>query len=273
MASILACPPSAPAGDDGSSMSTEVLTLNIAFAVVLLTISGLFSGLNLGLMSFTDDDLGLVISGSDDPREIMYARRIRPIRRHGNLLLCTLLLGCTLVNAIIAVLLADLTGGVAGTIATTAAIVVFGEIVPQSICSRHALKVGCYSLPVVYVFLIVFFPIAWPISRILDYVLGREVSGVFTRKKLGALIRLNVESAAHQKESGLSAADGRVLTGALTYKDLAVGEVADTRCTMPSDQQATSPDRASLRRSNGLGWPRMASDGLGWPKEDARPCS
>ena len=55
---------------------------------------------------FTDDDLRIVIESSDDPLKIRYARRIRPLRRRGNLLLCTLLLGCTLVNAIIAVLLA-----------------------------------------------------------------------------------------------------------------------------------------------------------------------
>ena len=37
--------------------------------VVLVILSGLFSGLNLGLMSFTDDDLGIIIDGSSDERE------------------------------------------------------------------------------------------------------------------------------------------------------------------------------------------------------------
>jgi len=212
-----------PSADD--SLGVAEYALNVGFALFLLTISGLFSGLNLGLMSFTEDDLGVVISGSENPKEIYYAEKIRPLRKHGNLLLCTLLLGCTLVNAIIAVLLADLTGGVSGTIATTAAIVVFGEIVPQSVCSRHALAVGYYSLPIVYIFLLVFFPIAWPISLLLDYILGREISGVLTRKGLLALIKLNLESEAHRKETGLSAADGRVLTGALTFKDRTVGDV------------------------------------------------
>jgi len=228
-----------------------VYALNVAFAVALLTISGLFSGLNLGLMSFTDDDLGLVISGSEDPREILYAKRIRPLRKHGNLLLCTLLLGCTLVNAIIAVLLADLTGGVAGTIATTAAIVVFGEIVPQSVCSRHALAVGAWSLPVVYVFLVIFFPIAYPISLLLDYILGREISGVFTRKGLLALVRLNVESEEHRLQSGLSVADASLLTGALTYKDKNVGDVMTQmeHCfCLPSDAKLDQETLFSILR-------------------------
>ena len=158
------------------------LYFSIGCAAILVALSGLFSGLNLGLMSFTDDDLGLVISGSGDPEEVECAQKIRPLRKRGNLLLCTLLLGNTLVNAVIAVLLADLTSGLVGTCVTTGLIVVFGEIVPQSICSRHALAVGALAMPLVEFFVLICYPIAYPISLILDRVLGREVSAIFSRQ-------------------------------------------------------------------------------------------
>ena len=198
---------------------------SLAGAVFLVLLSGLFSGLNLGLMSFTDDDLGLVISGSSDPHEIECAKRIRPIRANGNLLLCTLLLGNTLVNAVIAILLSDLTSGIVGAIVTTALILVFGEIIPQSVCSRHALAVGSAVLPIVQMFVFVCYPIAYPISLLLDRLLGREVSGVFSRQGLLALVKLNVESEPHAADSDLTAADMRVIKGALTYQDQTVQDV------------------------------------------------
>ena len=151
-------------------------TAALVGAVSLVLLSGLFSGLNLGLMSFTDDDLGLVIEGSSDQAEVANAKAIRPVRAQGNLLLCTLLLGNTLVNAVIAILLSDLTSGLVGTLVTTALILVFGEIVPQSVCSRHALAVGAAVLPIVKAFVFVCWPIAYPISVLLDWLLGREIS-------------------------------------------------------------------------------------------------
>lgn len=94
--------------------------VSILLAALLVALSGLFSGLNLGLMSFTEDDLGIVIDGSEDVQEKKNAQAIRPVRSRGNLLLCTLLLGNTLVNAVIAILLSDLTSGLIGTVVTTA---------------------------------------------------------------------------------------------------------------------------------------------------------
>ena len=57
-----------------------------------------------------------------------HAKRILPLRRKGNLLLCTLLLGNTLVNALIAVLLTSMTSGLYASLITTMLIVIFGEI-------------------------------------------------------------------------------------------------------------------------------------------------
>ena len=46
--------------------------------------------------------------------------------------------------------------------------------------------------------------VAYPISLILDRVLGREVSAIFSRQGLIALVKLNVESLAHSKESDVT---------------------------------------------------------------------
>ena len=198
---------------------TAVNPTSLLIAVILVILSGLFSGLNLGLMSFTADDLGVVISGSDDDAEVRNAQAILPLRQQGNLLLCSLLLGNTLVNALIAVLLESIASGVMGTICTTGLIVVFGEIIPQAVCSRNALSIGAFTLPLVYVFVVVCFPIAFPISLILDGCLGREISGDFNRKELLSLVQLNSQDPERAKKTGLTPQDGKLLGGALTFKD------------------------------------------------------
>jgi metal transporter CNNM len=53
-----------------------------------------------------------------------------PLRRRGNLLICTILLGNVAVNSILSIIMADLTSGIAGMLITTAIVLVFGEVIP-----------------------------------------------------------------------------------------------------------------------------------------------
>lgn len=159
---------------EGSSSLTGSGTLDIALSVGLLVLSGLFSGLTLGLMSLDVNSLEIVISGGSDNDKI-YAEKILPLRKKGNLLLCTLLLGNTLVNALIAILSASFTSGLVGALLSTAFIVVFGEITPQSVCSRYGLYIGSKTANIVRFFIILLYPVAFPISRVLDWALGQEM--------------------------------------------------------------------------------------------------
>eukprot|EP00802_Teleaulax_amphioxeia_P006391 Tamp_06395.p1 GENE.Tamp_06395~~Tamp_06395.p1 ORF type:complete len:497 (-),score=95.88 Tamp_06395:1120-2610(-) len=202
--------------------------------VVLTCLSGMFSGLNLGLMSLTVEDLNIIIASSDDAQQIRFAKTILPMRRRGNLLLCTLLIGNTLVNVSLAVLTDPIwtylfgtstVGAVLSLALPSAIIVVLGEIVPQSVCSRHALSIGARTIPITYLFVLVTLPLSYPISVLLDWLLEKEISNVYTGRALLQLIRLNVTNPQHAKESGLTQEDGKVLVGALTYKDRTVGQV------------------------------------------------
>ena len=83
--------------------------------------SGLFSGLNLGLMSLDPMELQIVMK-SGTKSEQKFAKVIYPIRKKGNFLLCTLLLGNVLVNNTLTILLDDLTSGIWAVIGATAGI-------------------------------------------------------------------------------------------------------------------------------------------------------
>ena len=69
----------------------------------------------------------ILVEGGD-PKERQFAKTILPMRKRGNLLLCTLLLGNTLTNCALSILLADLTTGAIGLATSTFIIVIFGEV-------------------------------------------------------------------------------------------------------------------------------------------------
>ncbi|XP_040897510.1 metal transporter CNNM4 isoform X2 [Toxotes jaculatrix] len=164
--------------------------LQVILISFLLVLSGMFSGLNLGLMALDPMELRIVQSCGTE-KEKKYARKIEPIRRKGNYLLCSLLLGNVLVNTTLTILLDDLTNsGVGAVVASTIGIVIFGEIVPQALCSRHGLAVGANTIMVTKLFMLLTFPLSWPISKILDCVLGQEIGTVYNREKLVEMLKV-----------------------------------------------------------------------------------
>ncbi|CAI9546184.1 unnamed protein product, partial [Staurois parvus] len=164
--------------------------LQVIFIALLLCLSGMFSGLNLGLMALDPMELRIVQNCGTD-KEKNYAKRIEPVRRQGNYLLCSLLLGNVLVNTTLTILLDDIAGsGLVAVVISTIGIVIFGEIVPQAICSRHGLAVGANTIFLTKFFMMMTFPASYPVSKLLDCVLGQEIGTVYNREKLLEMLRV-----------------------------------------------------------------------------------
>ena len=73
-----------------STFLPEYVQYGVCF--ILLLCSSMFSGLILGLMTLDLLRLKIVSEAGLEPQRT-YARKILPIRKHGNLLLCTLIVG------------------------------------------------------------------------------------------------------------------------------------------------------------------------------------
>ncbi|XP_056326794.1 metal transporter CNNM2a [Danio aesculapii] len=164
--------------------------LQVIFIAMLLCLSGMFSGLNLGLMALDPMELRIVQNCGTE-KEKHYAKAIEPVRSQGNYLLCSLLLGNVLVNTTLTILLDDIAGsGLIAVVVSTIGIVIFGEIVPQAICSRHGLAVGANTIFLTKFFMILTFPASYPVSKLLDHVLGQEIGTVYNREKLLEMLRV-----------------------------------------------------------------------------------
>ncbi|NNF01067.1 MAG: DUF21 domain-containing protein [Bacteroidia bacterium] len=185
----------------------------VAFLVLL---SGCFSGLTLGFFSLNLTSLQRKVNLRDKRAIAVY-----PIRKKGNLLLSTLLLGNVAVNAAISIILGDSTSGlVAGSIAT-GLIVVFGEILPQAVFSRYALSLAANSVWLVRTFIFLMFPLAYPISWLLDKMLGEEMQTIWSKKEIKEIIKHHEE----EESSDIDEDEERIMIGALSFSEVNVTKI------------------------------------------------
>lgn len=187
----------------------------VVLFVVLLSLSGLFSGLNLGLMSLDLSELE-ILKKIGKPNEQSYAAKIYPLRKRGNFLLCTILLGNVLVNSTSTLILGDMLSGIYAAFGSTLLIVIFGEIIPQAACSKHGLAVGAYTRYIMYLFMILTSPLSYPLSKLLDLVLGKEITAPYSREKIRELMK-NVED--------LGEKELQIISGALDFNKKTVREI------------------------------------------------
>lgn len=167
------------------------LWASLCIICTCLFFSALFSGLNLGLMSLDRTELKILCNTGTEI-EKAYARVIQPVRDHGNYLLCSILLGNVAVNSTFTILLDSLTSGIFAVAFSTLAIVLLGEITPQAICSRHGLAVGAKTIHITKGVMFLTFPLSYPVSKLLDFLLGEEIGNVYNRERLKELVKVSV---------------------------------------------------------------------------------
>jgi len=184
--------------------------------IVLLSFSAIFSGLTLGYFSLNLNTLERRAKHGNPEAVAIY-----PIRKQGNLLLTTLLLGNVGVNTALSVYLGSLISGVLAGIIATALIFLFGEIIPQAAFSRHALWVGSRFAPLMRVIMFFVLPLTYPIAFFLDKLLGKEMPSLYSKRELMQIVSELGES----EHSDLDEDEERIVHGALQFSHTSVREV------------------------------------------------
>lgn len=178
------------------------LAFNISMSVFLVLLGGVFAGLTLGLMG--QDEVHLqVLEQSGDPHERKAATKVLKLLHMGkHWVLVTLLLSNVITNESLPIVLDRcLGGGWPAIVSSTAAIVVFGEIIPQSLTVRYGLGISAAFAPFVKGLMYFLLPIAYPIAKILDLMLGSHPGrNLYKRQGLKTLVGLHKSMPLSQDE-------------------------------------------------------------------------
>ncbi|CAL9092817.1 unnamed protein product [Musa acuminata var. zebrina] len=179
---------------------------------VLVLFAGIMSGLTLGLMS-----LGLVeleiLQRSGTPAEKKQAATILPVVQKQHQLLVTLLLCNAAAMEALPLYLDKIFNPFVAIVLSVTFVLFFGEVIPQAICTRYGLAVGASLVWLVQILMVICYPIAYPLGKILDYALGHNESALFRRAQLKVLVSI------HSKEAGkggeLTHDETTIISGAL----------------------------------------------------------
>ncbi|OAV97672.1 hypothetical protein PTTG_06683 [Puccinia triticina 1-1 BBBD Race 1] len=171
--------------------------VHIILIPVLVLASGLFAGLTIGYMSLDSTQLA-VLSNSGTPAQKVLARKVAPLRAKGHMLLITLLIANMIANETLPIVTEKaLGGGIQAIIISTVLVIVFSEIIPQTVCATYALRIGAACAKPVQMLIYLFYPIVWPISRLLTKLIGEHSGVIYRPAELKELVNLHARKSEH----------------------------------------------------------------------------
>ena len=183
---------------DSLAEEEEFYTYNIIGAILCIAFVALIAGLFLGLLTLDVLDLQIIQRASMDEDEIRYATRLIPICKKRHEVLVTLLIMNALAYEALPIFLDALVPSWGAILLSTTFVMLFGEILPSGIfMGPNQLYLGYKMVPLVRLFLWVFYPLAKPLAMLLDCLTNADTDGTggtYNRSELSALVRIQHEA-------------------------------------------------------------------------------
>lgn len=169
-------------------------------------------------------------SQSGTAKEKEYANKVIPIIKNHHLLLVSLMLWNASATEALPIFLNKLVPEFVSIIISVTLVLMFGEIIPASILTGPAqLQIAATLTPLVYVVLVIFFPIAYPLSLLLDRIIGHD-EGVtmYSRREIVTMMRIQHEEGMRRTNDfrdTMNQDEVTIIGGALTFRDQIVSNV------------------------------------------------
>lgn len=174
--------------------------LYLAMSMVLICAAGTMAGLTMGLLSLDMLNVRILeMEGSDEEKEC--AKQVLPVLTKHHLLLVTLLIVNASANEALPIFLNKLVPEAVSIVLSVTCVLIFGEIIPSAVFTGpNQLQIAAMLCPVVKFLMAITFPIAYPISRLLDMWLGDDHDPAqYKRKEIKALVTLQRENDAARR--------------------------------------------------------------------------
>lgn len=134
-------------------------------------------------------------------------------------------------------------------------LVIFGEIIPQSVCVRYGLPIGAWMSPLVLVLMWILAPVAWPTAKLLDRLLGEDHGTVYKKAGLKTLVTLHKSMGVAGEQ--LNQDEVTIISAVLDLKEKPVGDIMtpmENVFTMSAD---TVLNEATMEKILGAGYSRI----------------
>ena len=208
------------------------LEYEIISLIVLITLSGFFSGLEVALVGTSRSKVRQMLN-----EKLPGATSLDKLKSNPSRMMASVNLGNNLVNVASTALATDIalktfeSAGLAIVIGVmTFLILVFGEITPKTYCNANAAKIALRYSRVLLAFSYAFYPIVWMFEKItkgiINLIGSTEEPPRLTEEEIKGVIEQGLHDKAIEKQ------ESELVHGALNFDDIIIRSVMTSRTKM-----------------------------------------